>query len=61
MPRRPAHGRTVPGTGWIGQSYASLSSKPEEAHMHRPIPTPNLAAFLALMGLFAAAATVAYG
>lgn len=29
--------------------------------MHTPIPTPDFAAFLALMGLLAVAATLAYG
>jgi hypothetical protein len=29
--------------------------------MHAPIPTPDLAAFLAMMGLLAVVTTLAYG
>ncbi|MGH1574300.1 hypothetical protein ACRAWG_31220 [Methylobacterium sp. P31] len=40
-------------------SSSALSLELEEAPMHTPIPTPDLAAFLALMGLLAVIATLA--
>lgn len=40
-------------------SSSALSLEPTEAPMHTPIPTPDLAAFLALMGLLAVIATLA--
>jgi len=40
-------------------SSSALSLEIEEAPMHTPIPTPDLAAFLVLMGLLAVIATLA--